>query len=72
MADLGESKIDFKQLKEMVFQLDFNKKMELIKDISKEPRYREAFYEYTESLAKKYNIPQMNEEKLDLFLHDKE
>jgi hypothetical protein len=70
MSNLEE--ISFNQIKKMVFQLDFNKKMDLIRAISKEPRYRENFYEYTESLVKKYNIPQMSEEKLDNFLHDKE
>ncbi len=72
MANLEQSKMSFNQIKKMVFQLDFNKKMDLIRAISKEPGYREDFYEYTESLVKKYNIPQMSEERLDNFLHDKE
>ncbi len=71
MANLEESKMSFNQIKKMVFQLDFNKKMDLIRAISKESGYREDFYEYTESLVKKYNIPQMSEERLDSFLHDK-
>jgi len=54
----------------MVFQVDFNKKMELIRGISKKPGYRQHFYEYTESLAKKYNINQMSEERLDIFLKE--
>jgi len=70
MSNLEE--ISFNQLKKMVFQLDFHKKMDLIRAISKEPRYRENFYEYTESLVKKYNIPQLSEERLDSFLHDTE
>jgi len=72
MANLNESKVSFNQIKKMVFQLDFNKKMDLIRAISKEYGYREDFYKYTESLVKKYNIPKMSEEKLGNFLHDKE
>lgn len=69
MAKLDETKIDFDQIKKMVFELDFKKKMVLIKAISKQQRYREEFYKYTEALTKKYNIPQMSEEELDSFLH---
>ncbi len=71
MTNLDKTTINFDQIKKIVFQLDFDQKMDLIRAISKEPRYREKFYEYTESLAKKYNIPQMSEETLDNFLHNK-
>ena len=45
------------------------KKLSLIRELVKETSYRESFYRYTESLAKKHNIPEMNESKLDDFLH---
>jgi hypothetical protein len=43
--------------------------MSLIREIVKDKRYQEDFYAFTESLAKKYNIPEMNEQELDVFLH---
>ena len=54
----------------MVYQLRFDKKMALIKEITKDKRYQEDFYRFTESLARKRNIPQMNESELDNFLHE--
>jgi hypothetical protein len=56
----------------MVSQLDFEKKMDLIRAISREPSYRVDFYAYTEALAKTCGIPPMTEEELDDFLHTAE
>jgi hypothetical protein len=58
------------QVLELVKQLDFDKKMDLIKEITTENEYRDNFYAYTEGLARKYNIPEMSEEELDDYLHD--
>jgi len=44
--------------------------MALIKEIVKDRSYQENFYRFTESLAKKYNIPDMNEADLDTSLHE--
>ena len=61
--------LDYNQIKELVCQLAFEKKLALIKDLVQEKSYRESFYQYTESLVKKYDIPDMNETDLDNFLH---
>ena len=69
MPKLKKVDISYDQIKELVCQLDFDKKMALINEIVKQKGYKESFYSYTEGLAKKYNIPKMNEEELDKFLH---
>jgi len=72
MPRLKEIDINYDQIRELVCQLEFSKKMSLIKDIIKEKEYKDSFYAYTESLLKKYNIPRMNEDELDTFLHQKD
>jgi len=69
MPKLREIDIDYDQIRELVFQLAFSKKMALIREIVQDKRYQEDFYSFTESLAQKYNIPDMNELELDAFLH---
>lgn len=44
--------------------------MAQIKEIIKDKNYQENFYCFSESLIKKYNIPDMNESELDEFLHE--
>ena len=63
--------IDYDQIRELVKQLDFGKKMALIKEVAKEREYRKNFYGFTEGLLKKYNIPEMTDDELDTFLHDR-
>jgi hypothetical protein len=69
MPKLKEIDINYEQIKDLFSQLDFQKKMALMKEVIKDKRYRENFYAYTEGLAKKYKIPAMSEEELDAFLH---
>jgi hypothetical protein len=69
MPKLREIEINYSQVRDLVYQLRFDKKMDLIKEITKEKRYQEDFYRFTESLIRKRNIPQMNESELDAFLH---
>lgn len=69
MSKPKEVLLDYKQIKKMVKQLDFEKKVALIKEIISACGYRKEFYDYAEGLAKKYGIPKMNEEELDKFLH---
>ena len=69
MPKLKEIDIDYEQIKDLVCQLAFEKKLALIKELVTEKSYRESFYRYTESFVKKYNIPEMNESQLDDFLH---
>ncbi len=69
MPKLREIHIDYDQVRELVFQLAFSKKMSLIREIVQDKRYQDDFYSYTESLTKKYNIPDMSEQELDEFLH---
>ena len=69
MPKLKEIDIDYEQIRELVCQLEFKKKMSLIGEIIKEKEYRDNFYIYTESLLKKYDIPRMNQDELDTFLH---
>jgi len=70
MPKLKDIDIDYDQIRELVFQLAFSKKMSLLREIVQDKRYQEDFYSFTESLAKKYNIPDMSEQELDVFLHD--
>ncbi len=70
MPKLREIDINYDQIRDLVYQLAFEKKMALIKEIVKDRRYQEDFYRFTGSLAKKYDIPDMNESELDAFLHE--
>ena len=72
MPRLKEIDINYDQIRELVCQLEFNKKMSLIKEIVKEKDYKNSFYAYTKSLLEKYNIPRMTEDELDTFLHQKD
>jgi len=69
MPKLKEIEIDYEQIRDLVDQLAFEKRIALIKDIVRDKRYREEFYHFTESLTKKYDIPEMTESELDNFLH---
>ncbi|UCH96818.1 MAG: hypothetical protein JSV88_08185 [Candidatus Aminicenantes bacterium] len=69
MPKLKEVEINYQQVCELVKQLEFKEKIGLLKEVTREAGYRENFYNYTESLAKQYNIPTMTEEELDEFLH---
>jgi hypothetical protein len=70
MPILKEIDINYEQVRDLVYQLAFEKKMALIKEIVKDSGYQEDFYRFTESLVRKHNIPQMNESELDTFLHE--
>lgn len=69
MPKLKEIEVDYEQIRSLVCQLAFEKKLALIKELVTEKSYRESFYRYTESLVKKYNIPEMDQSQLDDFLH---
>jgi len=69
MPKLKEIDINYDQIRELVCQLEFKKKMSLIQEIIKQKEYKNSFYTYTKSLLKKYNIPRMDEDELDTFLH---
>jgi len=69
MPKLREIEIDYEQIRDLVYQLAFEKRIALIKDIVKDKSYKEEFYRFTESLTKKYAIPEMTESELDGFLH---
>ena len=69
MPKLREIDIDYEQIRDLVYQLAFEKRIALIKEIVRDKRYREDFYRFTESLTKKYDIPEMTESELDTFLH---
>lgn len=71
MPKLKEVDITYRQIADLVSQLEFEEKMSLIKTLVREKDYRDNFYNYTEALRRKYNIPMMNEEELDDFLHQK-
>jgi len=69
MSKVKEAEINYKQIIKLVRQLDFEKKVVLIREIVSESGYRRGFYDYTEGLVKKYRIPKMSDEELDKFLH---
>lgn len=69
MPRLKEIDINYEQVRDLFSQLDFEKKMALIKEVIKDKRYREIFYAYTEGLVTKYKIPAMSEKELDAYLH---
>jgi len=69
MPKLKDIEIDYEQIRDLVCQLAFDKRIALIKDIVSDNRYQEDFYRFTESLTKKYAIPEMTESELDNFLH---
>jgi hypothetical protein len=69
MPKLREIEINYEQVRDLVCQLAFEKRIALIKDIVRDKSYREEFYRFTESLTKKYGIPEMTESELDTFLH---
>ena len=69
MPKLKKIDISYDQIWELVCQLEFKKKMTLIREIVKEKECRNNFYAYTQSLLEKYNIPRMDEDELDAFLH---
>ena len=70
MPKLREIEIDYEQIRDLVYQLAFDKRIALIKDIVRDKSYREEFYRFTESLTKKYDIPEMTESQLETFLHE--
>ena len=70
MPKLREIDVNYDQIRDLVYQLEFEKKMALIKDVVKDRRYQNDFYRFTESLVQKYNIPEMDESELDTLLHE--
>ena len=70
MPKLREIDVNYDQIRDLVYQLEFEKKMALIKDVVKDKRYQNDFYRFTESLVQKYNISEMDESELDIFLHE--
>jgi hypothetical protein len=70
MPKLREIEINYEQIRDLVYQLAFEKRIALIKDIVRDESYRKEFYRFTESLTKKYNIPEMTDSQLDTFLHE--
>lgn len=69
MPKLGEINIEYSQIKDLILQLDFKERMMLINELIDDEIYRKSFYNYTQNLVKKYNIPEMTENELDDFLH---
>ena len=68
MPKLREIDVNYDQIRDLVYQLEFEKKMALIKDVVKDKRYQNDFYRFTESLVQKYNIPEMDESELNVIL----
>jgi len=71
MRKIKQAPTDYKQIKKMIKQLKFEKRITLIREIISESGYKKEFYEYTEGLVKKYGFPRMRDEELDKFLHKK-
>ncbi len=69
MPKLKNIDINYEQIRDLVFQLEFEKKMTLIKDLTKNKTYQKNFYKFTELLKEKHNILRMTEDELDNFLH---
>ena len=69
MPTLKEIEINYEQIRDLVYQLAFEKRIALIKDIVKDKHYQADFYRFTEALVKKYAFPEMTDSELDNFLH---
>lgn len=71
MPKLKDFDVTYDQIRDLVKQLDFEEKIALMRELINEKGYKKSLYAYTEGLAKKYNIPEMDEDELDMFLHEK-
>lgn len=57
MPKLKDIDVSYDQIRDLVEQLDFEKRMDLLRNLLKGKKYKDNFYNYTENLAKKYEIP---------------
>ena len=53
MPKLKKVDINYEQIVELVRQLEFEKKIALIREVIEEKGYKEKFYLYTQALTKK-------------------
>ena len=70
MPKLKNVDINYEQIKDLVYQLTFEKKMSLLKEIVGDKNYQKNFYGFSEGLKKKHGIPDMDESELDTLLHE--
>ena len=70
MPKLKDVDINYEQIKDLVYQLTFEKKMSLIKEIVSDKDYQKNFYSFSEGLKKKHGIPEMDDSELDAILHE--
>lgn len=70
MPKLKDVDINYEQIIDLVYQLTFEKKMSLIKEIVRDKDYQKNFYNFSEGLKKKHDISDMDESELDALLHE--
>jgi len=70
MPEFKDREISYDRIDELVCQLEFDKQVALIKAMLSEKAYQEYFYQSSEELRKKYQIPFLQEDELDRFLLD--
>jgi hypothetical protein len=70
MPEFKDREISYDRIDELVRQLEFDKQVALIKAMLSEKVYQEYFYQSSEELRKKYQIPFLQEDELDRFLLD--
>jgi hypothetical protein len=57
MSKVKEEEMNYKQLRKIVRNLDFEKKVTLMREIVSASGYRKGFYDYTQGLRHSGHIP---------------
>jgi hypothetical protein len=70
MPKLKDIDINYEQIRDLVYQLTFEKKMSLLKEIVRDKNYQKNFYGFSEGLKIKHGIPEMDDSELDALLHE--
>jgi hypothetical protein len=70
MPEFKDREISYDRIDELVRQLEFDRQVALIKAMLSAKAYQEYFYQSSEELRKKYQIPFLQEDEFDMFLLD--
>ena len=70
MPKLKDIDINYEQIRDLVYQLTFEKKIALIQEMVRDKDYQKNFYGFSEGLKIKHSIPEMDDSELDALLHE--